>query len=833
MTLIQYYYTGGLAASSSVVLPPIVSNPLVDQSAEANSLFTYIFAANTFSDPQDLPLTYTATLSNGNPLPAWLNFRAEQREFEGTPAEVDEGTITIRVTASNGTESVTDDFTILVEVVVVENQPPVVSGSISNQTAQVDSIYVYQVPSSVITDPEGATLVWSATQDDDSPLPAWLSFDPSTRIFSGTPSALDEGNFSIKVTATDPEGLFVSITFSLLVAVAQSLDGKQPFSSLLFGRQEQTNLVRGHKFWCWDEPHGLADSNPNIHRINRAKITERAETRWKANLPGLGPVASTADRYPDCTTGPLTVTIPQRMAQDFAARVIIRGLNRGEIGILLQNFGSPFFSQSFPFINQLWRSVLDAPNAFFTDGQAPVVVDNGPGTIPTIATLPGTYTSSSDGIDSLFTRNGVDYWSGWITAFCTEWKRLQAEDPYYEGLPDPTAFWMDTENQLRGNNILKFWSRMLEDPRATDINAIAGVGKTLLQIHLEIRSRLAPEDRLPEAGEAHLTDTPGVVLDTTSYQWASSRYAAWSEVYLEYQQLVEISAARIVMDDEIKPFFPTAYIGNWNTTSGLNQVQRNLVAEGPNSGIIPITTSHGSHHTFVFYGGDLNTMEYWLGLDSAKPYAPWLIGPLWFNFNLSGEYLEHAFWTVKEGEEFPMPAELQTKYADLLSGDIHEQRLGLVEIYIREAYGKLRDAGCRNFLLWWNQENEDGIAGTPVGQKDAMGDLLSNLYDTLFSDIPTVPLAKYLHPSITSVATGIPKSKLRNGIKSWSLQMADNGDCVLYINRRTYIGTYAYPEQALQVIVALHIRLGASASTEEEQRALKALIDSKYVSEIQ
>ena len=39
----------------------------------------------------------------------------------------------------------------------------------------------------------GDTLTLSATLADGSPLPAWLSFDPATQTFSGTPLNDDVG----------------------------------------------------------------------------------------------------------------------------------------------------------------------------------------------------------------------------------------------------------------------------------------------------------------------------------------------------------------------------------------------------------------------------------------------------------------------------------------------------------------------------------------------------------------------------------------------------------------------------------------------------------------
>ena len=60
-------------------------------------------------------------------------------------------------------------------------------------------------------------LSYSATLADGSALPSWLSFNASTRTFSGTPSAL--GTISVRVNATDTGSLTVSDIFDLTVNV--------------------------------------------------------------------------------------------------------------------------------------------------------------------------------------------------------------------------------------------------------------------------------------------------------------------------------------------------------------------------------------------------------------------------------------------------------------------------------------------------------------------------------------------------------------------------------------------------------------------------------------
>jgi Ca2+-binding RTX toxin-like protein len=66
----------------------------------------------------------------------------------------------------------------------------------------------------------GDSLSYAATLADGSALPGWLSFDVTTRSFSGTPGNGDVGSVTVRVTATDGAGASVSDDFVLAIAAA-------------------------------------------------------------------------------------------------------------------------------------------------------------------------------------------------------------------------------------------------------------------------------------------------------------------------------------------------------------------------------------------------------------------------------------------------------------------------------------------------------------------------------------------------------------------------------------------------------------------------------------
>lgn len=96
--------------------PPILVNPIPNQTNTVGQLFEFSLPSNTFEDPNGENLSLTASLSNGSDLPSWLNFANNgdgSGLFSGTPPAV--GEFDIRVTATNpGGLSASDTFTLSV-----------------------------------------------------------------------------------------------------------------------------------------------------------------------------------------------------------------------------------------------------------------------------------------------------------------------------------------------------------------------------------------------------------------------------------------------------------------------------------------------------------------------------------------------------------------------------------------------------------------------------------------------------------------------------------------------------------------------------------------------
>lgn len=209
--------SGAATASTTTTLAaPIVNIQTSNQYWVAGKATIFTLPSKTFIDPQGTALTYTATLSDGQALPSWLKFAPATGRFSGTePAGT--APITIRVTATDvaglsGAES----FTISLA------KAPTLSSQTPTQYFAAGRAGSFTLSSQTFTDPQGSALTYTASLASGGALPSWLSFNASTRSFSGT-APVGIAPVALKVTATDTYGLAGSETFNVALASAPTL----------------------------------------------------------------------------------------------------------------------------------------------------------------------------------------------------------------------------------------------------------------------------------------------------------------------------------------------------------------------------------------------------------------------------------------------------------------------------------------------------------------------------------------------------------------------------------------------------------------------------------
>ncbi len=196
---------------------PTINSYLPTLQAHTGNLFTYTVPGDTIIDPDDGDfVTYSVKMPDGSAIPPWLNFDAASRTLSGIPAAGDVGSLQFMLWGTDKYNCSTGENVTL--NVGVPNNAPILATALPDQSAALGGPFTYSISTSAFADPDaGDILSYSATLSDGSALPSWLSFNASTRTFSGTPSVL--GTVSVRVTATDTGSLSVSDIFDLSVTV--------------------------------------------------------------------------------------------------------------------------------------------------------------------------------------------------------------------------------------------------------------------------------------------------------------------------------------------------------------------------------------------------------------------------------------------------------------------------------------------------------------------------------------------------------------------------------------------------------------------------------------
>lgn len=153
-----------------------------------------------------VPSIGTATVGGGNQIVYGFSPNDFKALTKGATQDV---TFTYKVTDADGDS---DTATATVTITGV-NDAPEVANPLTTQITNVNTAFSYTLPADTFVDPDGDALAYSAGS-----LPAWLSFDATTRTFSGTTPANSAGQVTVKVTATDLLGAAVETSLKLSIS---------------------------------------------------------------------------------------------------------------------------------------------------------------------------------------------------------------------------------------------------------------------------------------------------------------------------------------------------------------------------------------------------------------------------------------------------------------------------------------------------------------------------------------------------------------------------------------------------------------------------------------
>ena len=138
---------------------------------------------------------------------------------------------------NNNTASNTVTMTVNTVPVNSNNAPTAKTATLAAKAATEGSAFSYKLDSKQFSDADKDVLTISATLQDNSTLPSWLTFNPTTKKLTGTPSyaAADTPSITIKFTADDGRGGTTSSTMLLNISNKATISGTAKADTIVAG----------------------------------------------------------------------------------------------------------------------------------------------------------------------------------------------------------------------------------------------------------------------------------------------------------------------------------------------------------------------------------------------------------------------------------------------------------------------------------------------------------------------------------------------------------------------------------------------------------------------
>jgi hypothetical protein len=220
---------------------PVVNSAISDQTFTGPGVQSYTVSADTFFDLESPVLSYSATLTSGAALPAWLSFNPATRQFSGNPLRLEASPLQIRVTVNDGQGGIAfDDFQL---TLVNVGDPPVAGNDFYsvNQNTVLTANGVSPNPVGVLAndnDPEGFALSAGVVT-----LPAHGSVLMNLNgTFTYTPTAGYSGPDSFTYQAGN--GVLVSNAATVSINVIDTVGPTVQQSQFLFNTAPQKLTVK-------------------------------------------------------------------------------------------------------------------------------------------------------------------------------------------------------------------------------------------------------------------------------------------------------------------------------------------------------------------------------------------------------------------------------------------------------------------------------------------------------------------------------------------------------------------------------------------------------------
>ncbi|KAK4131192.1 hypothetical protein BT67DRAFT_345808, partial [Trichocladium antarcticum] len=349
-----------LARLSAAV--PTISFPINSQVppvARIGEPFSFVFSAATFSS------TSPVTFSLSNP-PRWLSIDSGARRLFGTPREGDVAQGRVAGVPVNLVATDESGSTTLTATLVISRSPgPRVEIPLEEQAP---GFGLFSKPSSILAPPgapfsfdldpntfsksAGAPINYYATMADNTPLPAWISFDPSSLSFHGQtppPESLIQPpqRFSLQVVASNVVG-FVGASLGLDIVVGNHRFVADETTIVLHaapGAPVSYTGLRGNV-----KVEGKPATLQNAHIASTTNIPPWLSVdngTW--HITGVAPIAAESTNFTitmqDIFSDTLDLTVVVRVAADRT------GLFTGDLPKLTVTAGRPFSFSLGPYLS--------------------------------------------------------------------------------------------------------------------------------------------------------------------------------------------------------------------------------------------------------------------------------------------------------------------------------------------------------------------------------------------------------------------------------------------------------------------------------------------------
>jgi rhodanese-related sulfurtransferase len=204
--------------------PPVVGD-IPNQEVSEGTSFTAIPLDDYVSDVDDTDSVLNWTVSGEQNITVSVvnriaNITTDDPEWNGSD--------TLIFTATDPLGA--SDTDTCIYTVTPINDPPTLNKAIPDTSAEVNKAFSFILDANTFADVDlGDSLVYSASILKEGITPNWITFEPASRKFSGTPADDDKGMLEVIVTATDDSLVSVADTFYIevksYVGINNPLDG--------------------------------------------------------------------------------------------------------------------------------------------------------------------------------------------------------------------------------------------------------------------------------------------------------------------------------------------------------------------------------------------------------------------------------------------------------------------------------------------------------------------------------------------------------------------------------------------------------------------------------